>query len=151
MMFRRLSTRHLFSLRLSWGALLLAALAAGTAGAASLEESLRSFEGRFAWDAGRQDYIFSDRPGLAALIDPVTDDTLAALVACIDDPRPAAATLDGAPVSLGALCYQALRQSAYVEAENWPGYIGPLADPEARATAKRAWQAALAEGRAVPH
>src|SRR3546814_15058636 len=69
------------------------------------------------------------------------------LVACIDDPRPARATLDGAPVTLGVVCYQALRLVAYVEATGWPGHIGPLASPAARRAAKRAWQAVLAEGR----
>lgn len=137
--------------RLLSAALLLAGLAIGTAGATSLEESLRAFEGRFDWDAARQDYIFSDRPGLAALIEPVAEGSLAALVDCIDDPRPAAATLDGKPVTLGALCYQALRQSAYVEADNWPGHIGPLADPAARKAAKQAWQQALSERRYVLH
>jgi len=138
-------------LRLLSAALLLAGLAAGQASAAALEDSLLTFEGRFEWDAARQDYIFSDRPGLAALVEPVTEEKLAALAGCIDDPRLAAARLDGKAASLGALCYQALRLFAYVEAENWPGHIGPHADPAARAAAKRAWQAALTEHRYLLH
>lgn len=138
-------------LRLFSAALLLAGLAAGAAGAASLEDSLLAYEGRFDWDSARQDYIFSDRPGLAALVEPVTEEKLATLAGCIDDPRPAAARLDGKAATLGAVCYQALRLFAYVEAENWPGHIGPLAGPAARRGAKRAWQDALAERRYVLH
>jgi hypothetical protein len=137
--------------RLFLAVLLLTGLATGAATAASLEDSLLAYEGRFEWNAERQDYIFSDRPGLDGLLEPLRKDTLAKLVDCIDDPRSAAATLDGKPVSLGVMCYQALRQTAYVEADNWPGHIGPLAGPEARQAAKQAWQATLAEQRYVLH
>src|SRR3546814_19245300 len=71
------------------------------------------------------------------------------LVACIDDPRPARATLDGAPVTLGVVCYQALRLVAYVEAPGWPGHLAPLASPAHRSPAKPAWQAVLAAGRSA--
>jgi hypothetical protein len=131
--------------------LLGAAAASGPAAAGPLEDDLLTFEGRFQWQDARQDYIFSDRPGLAALLEPVTEDKLRALAACIDDPRLAAARLDGKAVTLGVMCYQALRLFAYVEKENWPGHIGPLADRQQRRAAKEAWLAALAEHGYVLH
>ena len=130
------------------------ALGAGTAAplrATPLEEALQAFAGHFTWDAARQDFVFSDRPGLAALLEPAPETHLATLVACIDDPRPARALLNGEPVRLGVLCYQALRLVAYVEAPDWPGHVGPLATAADRQAARKAWEAALAEGRAVPH
>ena len=131
-------------------ALLLAGCTAGEPAATPLERALQTFEGRFEWSIARQDYSFSDRPGLGVLLGRERGALVPALVACIDDPRPAAATLDGRPVSLGVMCYQALRQTAYVEADNWPGHIGLFALPSERTAAKEAWQAALAEHRAVP-
>lgn len=123
--------------------------AAGGGPGRAIEEALLAAEGRFIWEDARQDYIFSDRSGLFELLSPMPESDLPILVACIDDPRPARATLDGAPVTLGVVCYQALRLVAYVEATGWPGHIGPLASPAARSAAKRAWQAVLAEGRYV--
>ena len=127
--------------------LLLGALAglSGPAAATSLEDELLAFEGRFQWQDARQDYVFSDRPGLADLLEPITENKLRRLAGCIDDPRLAAARLGGKAVILGAVCYQALRLFAYVEKEDWPGHIGPLAGPEERRAAKRAWRTALAE------
>lgn len=133
-------------------ALLLALAAASPqAAAGDLEDRLLAIEGRFEWQAGRQDHVFSDRPGLAALVEPVSEAKLAALADCIDDPRLAAARLDGKAAPLGALCYQALRLFAYVEKENWPGHIGAAATPEQRRAAKQAWQAALARHGYVLH
>jgi hypothetical protein len=138
-------------LRLLSATLLLAGLAAGAAVAATLEDSLLALDGRFEWNSARQDYIFSDRPGLAALVEPVTEEKLATLAGCIDDPRLAAARHDGKAATLGALCYQALRLLAYVEAENWPGHIGAAATPEQRRAAKEAWQATLTQHSYVLH
>lgn len=131
--------------------LLGAAAAPLPAAAGPLENDLLAFEGHFQWQDARQDYIFSDRPGLAALLEPITEDKLGALAGCIDDPRLAAARLDGKAVTLGVMCYQALRLFAYVERENWPGHIGPLADPKERRAARDAWLAALAEHGYVLH
>lgn len=133
-----------------------AALQARSALGSGLRDSLLAIEGEFRWDAARQDYVFSNRPGLAALLSPSAEANLPALVACIDDARPARATLGGRPVSLGVVCYAALRLMAYVEApaeggEGWPGHIGPLATPDERRAAREAWESALAEGRYVLH
>lgn len=132
---------------------LLLALAATPfpADAADLEDRLLAIEGRFEWQAGRQDHVFSERPALAALVEPVSEEKLAVLAGCIDDPRLAAARLDGKAAPLGALCYQALRLFAYVETQNWPGHIGAAATPEQRRAAKHAWQAALARHSYVMH
>src|SRR3546814_8170003 len=83
--------------------------AAGGGPGRALEAALLAAEGRFIWEDARQDYIFSDRSGLFELLSPMPESDLPILVACIDDPRPARATLDGAPVTLGVVCYQALR------------------------------------------
>ena len=139
------------------GLMLWSVLAAWTAPEArsalgsGLHERLLAAEGRFVWDNGRQDYVFSDRPALAGLLGPSAEASLPALVDCIDDPRPAQATLDGKAVSLGVVCHQALRLVAYVEQPDWPGHVGPLATPEERTAAKAAWESALAEGRYVLH
>lgn len=132
-------------------ALLLAVAAPLAAADAPLEDALQRFEGSFHWDAARGEHVFSDRPGLAALLGPAPEQRLAELAACIDDPRPGRATLDGKAVSLGVMCYQALRLLAYVEQPDWPGHIGPLATPAERRTARAAWQAVLGEGAYVLH
>lgn len=132
-------------------ALLLAAAAPAAAADAPLEDALQRFEGSFRWDAARGEHDFSDRPGLAALLGAAPEQRLPELAACIDDPRPARATLDGKAVSLGVMCYQALRLLAYVEQPDWPGHIGPLATPAERRAARAAWQAVLEEGAYVLH
>jgi hypothetical protein len=132
-------------------ALLLAAAASVEAADAPLEDALLRFEGSFRWDAARGEHVFSDRPRLAALLGPSPEQRLAELAACIDDPRLAQATLDGKAVSLGGMCYQALRLLAYVEKPDWPGHIGPLATPAERRAARAAWQDALDEGAYVLH
>jgi hypothetical protein len=128
--------------------LLALGLAGGTgpARADGLEDALLALEGRFEWHAGRAGFVFSDRPALAAPLEPAPEAQLATLAACTDDPRPARATLEGQAVSLGALCYQALRLVAYVETAGWPGHIGPQAGPAERLKAREAWQAAIAGG-----
>ena len=118
----------------------------GPARAAGVEDALLALEGRFEWHAVRADFVFSDRPALAALLEPAPEAQLATLAACIDDPRPARATLEGQAVSLGVLCYQALRLVAYVETAGWQGHIGPQAGPAERRKAREAWQAAIADG-----
>lgn len=148
---RRPLAAPLLTLALALLLALTAACAAETAPTERLEAALIGFEGRFEWDPARRDHVFSDRPGLAALLEPAPEARLADLAACIDDPRPARATLDGAAVPLGALCLQAIRLVAYVEAPDWPGHIGPLATPAERWAARRAWQKAIAEGGYVLH
>ncbi|MGF1631765.1 MAG: hypothetical protein ACFCUT_20000 [Kiloniellaceae bacterium] len=128
-----------------------AAAQARSALGSGLHDRLLAVEGRFVWDAERQDYVVSDRPALAGLLGPSSEASLPALVDCIDDPRPARATLDARSVSLGVVCYQALRLVAYVEQADWPGHVGPTATPAERSAAKRAWQTAFAEGRYILH
>lgn len=138
--------------RLLAAALLVVATGiAAPADAGELEEALLAVEGRFEWHAERQDFIFSDRPRLAGLLEPEPEQWLATLVDCIDDERQAGATLGGAPVNLGVMCYQALRLVAYVEAADWAGHIGPQATSAERRAAKQAWRAALDERRYVLH
>lgn len=131
--------------------LLLAVPAAVSAAGAPLEDALQHFEGSFRWSPDRNEHVFSDRPGLATLLEPSPEEKLPDLVACIDDPRPARATLDGKAVSLGVVCYQALRLLAYVEKPDWPGHIGPQATPAERRAAREAWQAVLKEGAYALH
>lgn len=131
--------------------LLVVAAIPALAAATPVEDALQRFEGSFRWDTARSAHVFSDRPGLAALLEPSPEEKLADLVTCIDDPRPAQATLDGQAVSLGVMCYQALRLFAYVEKADWPGHIGPQAAPAERSAARAAWQAVLGEGAYVLH
>lgn len=82
---------------------------------------------------------------------------VARLVACLDDARPAAATVDGRPVLVGAMCGHALRWMAYpreLEAESgWadrpersPFEVEPTASPDELRAAKAAWSRAVRNG-----
>lgn len=121
-----------------------------------LVEGLRVFEGRFEWRKDLGWYDFNEMEKLRELIearkpnfeshdpDPVWN----TLVGCIDDLRPARATLDGKkPVVVGVVCYQALRLFVTHEetdasgdiAQTWVGHIEPTATPDELAAAKKAW------------
>jgi hypothetical protein len=73
---------------------------------------------------------------------------VAALVECLDDPRPSSVTLDGRRVPLGMVCFEGLRQLAYYEpssadgdiAADWEGHVEPGASIEELRRAKAAWQ-----------
>src|SRR3546814_14763717 len=83
--------------------------AAGGGPGRALEAALLAAEGRFIWEDARQDYISSDRAGLYELLSTMPESDLPVLVAWLDDPPPARATVDGAPVNPVVVCYQALR------------------------------------------
>lgn len=121
-----------------------------------LVEALRVFEGRFDWRSDLGRYVFNEMENLQKLIesrnpnleshdpDPVWN----TLVDCIDDLRPARATLDGKKtVVVGVVCYQALRLFVTHEetdttgdiAQTWAGHIEPTATPSELSAAKKAW------------
>ena len=113
----------------------------------TLVDSLRRLPGRF--EAGRNafDLRFVGQTGVFAALAKHGDSAVRALADCLDDVRPAAATLRGRPVVTGVMCDEALTSVATYEAAdragdsdaNWPGYVRPDATPEALRAAKRAW------------
>ncbi len=121
-----------------------------------LVEALRVFEGRFDWRSDLGWYVFNEMENLRKLVeshnpnfeshdpDPVWN----TLVGCIDDLRPARATLDGKKtVVVGVVCYQAFRLFVTHEetdatgdiAQTWAGHIEPTATPSELSAAKKAW------------
>ena len=82
------------------------------------------------------------------------DSAVARLVDCLADMRPAAATVNGRPASVGAMCYEALTHMAYYEAyedrpdgpdkyADWEGDVTPAATAAERMRAQRAWRAVV--------
>jgi hypothetical protein len=93
---------------------------------------------------------FRGETALFVAIADFKDEAVRRLVECLDASQPARATFRGAPVPLGAMCYEALRMTAYHEATDergdvvpgWPGSIrSPTLDQLRRA--KAAWQDAV--------
>ena len=75
------------------------------------------------------------------------------LVACLDDPRPAAAVALGRPVARGAMCYHALARIGSLTwwedggrqpGGGWSGRVPPTAGEDELRAAKRVWETALA-------
>ncbi len=116
-----------------------------------VERAIAEVQGVFAWrdDLGRYDYseeakleeILSTQPPRQAV---------AALIECLDDNSPSASVVDGKPVPVGIICYEALTQLVYYEptepsgdvASDWLGFISPKASEQEMRDAKAAWKRA---------
>ena len=70
-----------------------------------------------------------------------------ALVNCLDDITPSKSELDGKPVAVGIVCYEALSNLVYYEptTATWAGYITPRATPQQMRAAKAAWTRVVAD------
>lgn len=117
----------------------------------SMKRAIAELKGTYTWrsDLGRYDY--SDKTGLEAIYsDHQRKLAVAILVECLDDTSASASVLDGKPIALGIVCYEALTQLVYFEptepggdvAATWPGIITPLASPKEMRDAKAAWKKA---------
>lgn len=121
-------------------------------GQARLLETLTNLGGQYVWDEQTKRYRYSDKVRLDEIVTSENrQQVLPVLVACIDDESPTQTRLNGKPVMLGILCYQALTQIAYYEptepggdiSKSWPGHISPIATVNDLRAAKRAWQQVL--------
>lgn len=121
-------------------------------GQARLVGALSNLGGQYVWNEQTKRYGYSDKLKLDEIVALENrQDVLPILVACIDDESPTQTRLNGRPVMLGILCYQALTQIAYYEptepggdvSKAWPGHVSPNATVNELRTAKKAWQQVL--------
>lgn len=121
-------------------------------GQAMLLGALTNLGGQYVWDEKAKLYRYSDKLKLDEIVTLENrQQVLPVLVACIDDESPTQTRLNGKPVMLGILCYQALTQIVYYEptepggdiSKSWPGHISPIATVNELRAAKRAWQQVL--------
>ena len=95
-------------------------------------------------------WVFDGARGLFAAIAGYGDSAVARLTDCLDNPQPSSTTLEGKPVPIGVVCYEALLYTAYAEPEGsdtgeWPGIVLPTATVEELRAAKAAWQQVVRE------
>ncbi|HEX7041204.1 MAG TPA: hypothetical protein VF202_13890 [Trueperaceae bacterium] len=113
-----------------------------------LIEKLGQLPGSFERTGRSGAYAFTGDRNVIHAIVLFEDAAVPRLVDCLDNTEPAAATLNGEPVPVGVMCYEALRFTASYEATDeqgdldptWPGYIGPDATAEDLRAAKGAWE-----------
>jgi hypothetical protein len=113
----------------------------------SVQAKLGAVRGSYKWNEDTKRYLFSDKQAIEGIVGAATDQIVRDLVNCLDDRRPAQATLKGERVSVGIVCYEALTQIVYYEpparngdiASTWSGHIEPTATGDQLAEAKRAW------------
>lgn len=114
---------------------------------AAVIERLRTVPGRFVqlptrlWELQGMDSV------LEAFV-PFRDSAVVRLVGCLDQREPTATALDGRPVRLGVLCFEALTHVAYAEPEgsesgDWPGVIFPTATEDQLRAAKATWESVV--------
>ena len=155
--------RMLARLTVGFLTFLLAASAPGgekpsTRAAANIVQAISRVSGTYQWrtDLGR--YEYSEKIRLEELISRAPAEQIAAvLIGCLDAESATASTIDGKPVPLGIVCYEALTQLVYYEpaepggdlATHWFGYISPRASPEDMRKAKSAWKKAADERQLV--
>ena len=116
-----------------------------------LIQGLRTLDGMFV-QGSDSSWTFTPESPLFAEIARFGDRAVSELVACIDDIRPARATIDGRQVYTGVMCYEVLRRFIYYEhwdpeikgySPDWAGYLTPTAAPAELRTAKRLWLTVL--------
>jgi len=120
----------------------------------TLVEDLLRVKGSYTWRQDLKRYEYSARDRLETIVSAVQrDDAAVMLIDCIDNSMASNSTLEGMPVSVGMICYEALTQLAYYEptapngdvAASWPGYVSPHATPVQMKAAKEAWRRAINE------
>lgn len=134
----------------SASAVILRAPPSSSSSVAELIDSLRLISGVFT-RGGSRAWEFSGDHALFSRLAQLGDSSVIALVECLDDARPAKATVEGRQVSVGVMCYAALQRMAYsMEHEDadltWPGAVEPTASTEQLKAAKAAWKEVLRKG-----
>jgi len=118
-----------------------------------IEKELASLTESYVWAAQKQQYDYRGKKEIEEILarhDP--ESILPQLAQCIGNLSPSRSTLDGKPVPVGLLCYEALTQLVYYEAVDeegdlisWPGYLSVPASAEQLETAQQAWQKVIQE------
>jgi hypothetical protein len=120
--------------------------------ARGLRYALAEVKGTYVWRGDLKRYHYSEKPRLEKLISAQPrEHAVSALVECLDNTSPSRSSLDGKPIALRIVCYEALTQLVYYEpttldgdvAANWPGNISPSASPIEMRSAKQAWKEVL--------
>jgi hypothetical protein len=120
-----------------------------------LQEALSQVTGTFLWrdDLGR--YEYSEKARLEEVLSTqAPEEAVPILVECIDDTEASRSSIDGRPVAVGIVCYEALTLLGYYEptapdgdvASGWPGHIPPTATPEEMRAAREAWKSVVDSG-----
>ena len=121
-------------------------------GVTNLPSSLAKLEGQYVLQEQTRAYQYADKIKLESIISAEDrQQVLLVLVACLDDTSLTKTTLNGKPLMLGVLCYQALTQTVYYEptdshgdiAGHWPGHLTPNATISELQAAKKAWRHVL--------
>lgn len=116
-----------------------------------LKGTIAEVKGVYTWHSDLKRYEYSEKPKLEEILSAHSPEhAVAVLIECLDDRSTSASTLDGKPVAIGVVCYEALSQLAYHEptdpsgdvATVWPGIVSPGATPKQMQDAKAAWKKA---------
>lgn len=134
-------------------ALVLLGCSKNTASKSSSEppvvERLTGLNGRFERNPTTQVWSYTDSGIIEEILrgnDP--HELVKTLVSCLDAQRPSQSILGDRLAPIAAVCYQALRQTAYYEptspsgdvAQKWDGNVSPDATPKTWEDAQRAWR-----------
>lgn len=113
-------------------------------------KGLKELKGEYIWKDDLNRFIYSEKSAIEEIMSlgGNTELVIETLVNCLDELAPSSSTIKGEKVALGAICYEALSQTAYYESTNeegdlkrsWPGHILPTATPAELQEAKRAWK-----------
>jgi hypothetical protein len=118
----------------------------------SLKDALAGVDG--AYTVAATGYDYSARGELERILaNNEPREIVPVLVDCMDDQAPSRSTLEGQPVSVGMVCYEALTQLVYYEptapngdvALKWDGYVSPRASAQELRAAKQAWTLVVKE------
>lgn len=118
-----------------------------------MRRAIAEINGTYTWRGDLNRYEYSDKLRLEQILSvQPPKHAVTSLIECLDDISASASTLDGKPVALGIVCYEALTQLVYYEptepggdvAASWPGFISPRASPQDMRDAKAAWKKAEA-------
>ena len=118
---------------------------------ANLKVQIGELKGTFQWRPDLGHYEYSEQAALEEILAAGSANrSVDQLVDCLDDTAPSASTLDGKPVALGIVCYEALTQLVYYEPTapngdvdaHWSGYLSPRATVQEMRRAKVAWKRA---------
>ncbi|MCK7580447.1 MAG: hypothetical protein MZV65_35570 [Chromatiales bacterium] len=116
-----------------------------------LEPTIAAVKGAYTWRSDLKRYEYSEKLKLEEILSAHSpEQAVAVLIECLDDTSTSASTLNGKPVAIGVVCYEALSQLAYHEptdssgdvATAWPGIVSPGATPKQMQDAKAAWKKA---------
>lgn len=128
--------------------------ASTSAEAPGLKQTLSQVKGSYTWRDDLARFQYSQKPRLEEILSTQRrEEIVPVLVDCLDDSSPSQSVLDGKPVAVGMVCYEALTQLVYHEptatggdiATDWPGNISPRASAENMRAAKEAWRKVVAD------